>query len=111
MALVPLILGVVTMAALWWYVVIPQQVAAEEAVTGVQQLGTPGLATAPAAPAEMGPPADFYMWFWIITGLLALGLVRYYWRMDAARFVVLKLLTALVRPLGILTLLVLPVSL
>jgi len=31
------------------------------------------------------------MWFAAIAVLLALMLVRYYWRMDAARFVVLKL--------------------
>ena len=111
MALVPLILGVVTMATLWWYVVIHQQAAAEEAVTGVQQLGTPGLVTAAAAPAEMGPPAEFYTWFWGISVVLALLLVRYYWRMDAARFVVLKLLTASVMPLGILTVIVLAVIL
>jgi TRAP-type mannitol/chloroaromatic compound transport system permease large subunit len=111
MALVPLILGVVTMASLWWYVVIHQQAAAEEAVTGVQQLGTPGLVTAPAAPAEMGPPAAFYTWFWGISIVLALLLVRYYWRMNAARFVVLKLLTASVMPLGILTVIVLAVIL
>ena len=110
-ALVPLILSVVTMGTLWWYVVIHQQAAAEVVVTGVQQLGTPGLATAPAAPAEMGPAAEFYTWFWGISALLALALVRYYWRMDAARFVVLKLLTASVMPLGILTVIVLAVIL
>jgi TRAP-type mannitol/chloroaromatic compound transport system permease large subunit len=110
-ALVPLILGVVTMWGLWWYVVIHQQAAAEAVVTGVTQLGTPGLATGPAAPSESGPPADFYLYFWICTGLLALLLVRYYWRMDAARFVVLKLLTASVMPLGILTVIVLAVIL
>ena len=38
-------------------------------------------------------------------------LVRYYWRMDAERFVVLKLLTASVMPLGILTVVVLAVIL
>ena len=32
--------------AVWWYVVIHQQAAAEAAVTGVQQLGTPGLVDA-----------------------------------------------------------------
>src|SRR5204863_482688 len=78
-----------TLWSLWWYVVLHQQVAEEAAVTGVQQLGTPGLATAPAAPAELGPPADFYLYFWISAALLALVLLRYYWRMDAARFVVL----------------------
>src|SRR5437762_4163036 len=110
-ALVPLVLGAGTLWSLWWYVVIHQQVTEEAAVTGVQQLGTPGLATAPAAPAEMGPPADFYLYFWISAALLAVVLARYYWRMDAARFVVLKLLTASVMPLGILTVIVLAVIL
>jgi len=110
-ALVPLVLGAGTLWSLWWYVVIHQQAAEEAAVTGVQQLGTPGLATAPAAPAELGPPADFYLYFWISAALLALVLLRYYWRMDAARFVVLKLLTASVMPLGILTVIVLAVIL
>ena len=41
----------------------------------------------------------------------AVVLVRYYWRMDAARFVVLKLLTSSVMPLGILTVIVLAVIL
>ena len=44
-------------------------------------------------------PPEFYWWFWGISALLALLLVRYYWRMDAARFVVLKLLTSSVMPL------------
>ncbi len=110
-ALVPLIMSFVTFWGLWWYVVIHQQVEAEAVVTGVQQLGTPGIATGPAAPSESGPPADFYLYFWICAALLALMLVRYYWRMDAARFVVLKLLTASVMPLGILTVIVLAVIL
>ncbi|MFY9687155.1 MAG: TRAP transporter large permease subunit, partial [Pseudolabrys sp.] len=40
-----------------------------------------------------------------------LAVVRYYWRMDAARFTVLKLLSASVMPLGILTAVVLAVIL
>ncbi|MSP77619.1 MAG: TRAP transporter large permease subunit [Rhodospirillaceae bacterium] len=111
MALVPLALAVLTWGTAWWYVVIHQQVGAEAVVTGVQQLGTPGLATGPAAPSESGPPEAFYLWFWLTAAAMALLLVRYYWRMDAARFVVLKLLTASVMPLGILTVIVLAVIL
>ena len=111
MALVPLALAVLTWGTAWWYVVIHQQVGAEAVVTGVQQLGTPGLATGPAAPSEPGPPEAFYLWFWLTAAAMALLLVRYYWRMDAARFVVLKLLTASVMPLGILTVIVLAVIL
>jgi TRAP-type mannitol/chloroaromatic compound transport system permease large subunit len=110
-ALVPLLLAVLTMGGLWWYVVIHQQVTEAAEVAGVQQLGTPGITTAPATEAELGPSSGFYMWFAAIAVLLALMLVRYYWRMDAARFVVLKLLTASVMPLGILTVVVLAVIL
>jgi TRAP-type mannitol/chloroaromatic compound transport system permease large subunit len=110
-ALVPFLLVVLTMGGLWWYVVIHQQVTEAAEVAGVQQLGTPGIATAPATEAELGPSPAFYMWFAAIAVLLALMLVRYYWRMDAARFVVLKLLTASVMPLGILTVVVLAVIL
>ncbi len=110
-ALVPMLLVVLTMGGLWWYVVIHQQVGEAAEVAGVQQLGTPGIAMAPATEAELGPSPAFYMWFAAIAVLLALLLVRYYWRMDAARFVVLKLLTASVMPLGILTVVVLAVIL
>ena len=71
----------------------------------------------PASPRRPRPRPSwarrtaFYMWFAAISVLLALVLVRYYWRMDAARFVVLKLLTASVMPLGILTVVVLAVIL
>jgi TRAP-type mannitol/chloroaromatic compound transport system permease large subunit len=110
-ALVPLLLAVLTMGGLWWYVVIHQQVGEAAEVAGVQQLGTPGITTAPATEAELGPSPAFFMWFAAISVMLALVLVRYYWRMDAARFVVLKLLTASVMPLGILTVVVLAVIL
>ena len=110
-ALVPLLLTVLTLWAVWWYVVIHQQANEAPEVAGVQQLGTPGLATAAATEAELGPGSGFYLWFAGIAVFLALVLVRYYWRMDAARFVVLKLLTASVMPLGILTVVVLAVIL
>ena len=110
-ALVPLLLAVLTMGGLWWYVVVHQQVSEAAEVAGVQQLGTPGITTAPATEAELGPSPAFFIWFAAIAVLLALMLVRYYWRMDAARFVVLKLLTASVMPLGILTVVVLAVIL
>jgi TRAP-type mannitol/chloroaromatic compound transport system permease large subunit len=110
-ALVPLLLTVLTMAGLWWYVVIHQQVSEAAEVAGVQQLGTPGIAVAPATEAELGPSNGFFIWFAAISAVLALMLARYYWRMDAARFVVLKLLTASVMPLGILTVVVLAVIL
>jgi TRAP-type mannitol/chloroaromatic compound transport system permease large subunit len=110
-ALVPFIMTAVTLWGVWWYVVIHQQAAESVAVPELQQLGTPGLTTGPAAPAEAGPPEGFYLWFWIIVALSALMMVRYYWRMDGARFSVLKLLTSSVMPLGILTVIVLAVIL
>jgi len=110
-ALVPFALIAGTLWLVWWYVVIHQQAAAEAAAVGVQQLGTPGLDTGPAAPAEQGPPDGFYLGFGLCVLAGALMIVRYYWRMDGDRFEVLKLLTASVMPLGILTVVVLAVIL
>jgi TRAP-type mannitol/chloroaromatic compound transport system permease large subunit len=110
-AMVPFILTAGTLWLVWWYVVIHQQAAPEVAVQGVEQLGTPGLSTGPATAAEMGPPEGFYLWFGIAALVLAFFTVRYYVRMDADRFVVLKLLTSSVMPLGILTVVVLAVIL
>jgi TRAP-type mannitol/chloroaromatic compound transport system permease large subunit len=109
-ALVPFALAAITLGIIWWYVVIHQQTAAE-AVSELQPLGSPGLTPKEATPAEQGPSAGFYVWFWIIAAAMALLLARYYWRMDAARFVVLKLLTSSVMPLGVLTVIVLGVIL
>src|SRR2546421_11078373 len=102
-ALVPFILVAGTLWLVWWYVVIHQQAAAEAAVTGVQQLGTPGLGAAEATPAELGPPEGFYLWFGLIALACAVLQVRYYRRLDADRLEVIKLLTSSVMPLGILT--------
>ena len=110
-ALVPAIVTAGTLGLVYWYVVIHQQAAVEVAVSGVEQLGTPGLATGPAAPAEKGPPDGFYLWFGLSAAAGALVLLRYYARMDAERFQVLRLLTSSVMPLGILTAVVLAVIL
>ncbi len=110
-ALVPFMIVAGTMATVWWYVVIHQQAAVEAAVTGVEQLGTPGLSPAEATPAELGPTLEFYLWFWGITAVCALLQVRYYWRFDAERLQVVKLLTSSTMPLGILTVVVLAVIL
>jgi len=83
-ALVPFALTALTFGIVWWYVVIHQQAGAE-AVTELQPLGTPGLTPKAASPAEQGPSATFYYWYWGIVAAMALVLVRYYWRMDAAR--------------------------
>jgi TRAP-type mannitol/chloroaromatic compound transport system permease large subunit len=110
-ALVPFALVAGTLWLAWWYVVIHQQAATEAAVTGVQQLGSPGLSGPSASPAERGPPEGFYLWFGLFALAGMLMIVRYYWRMDADRFVVLKLLTSSVMPLSILTAVVLGVIL
>jgi TRAP-type mannitol/chloroaromatic compound transport system permease large subunit len=110
-ALVPFMLVAGTLWLVWWYVVIHQQAAAEAAVEGVQQLGTPGLTTGPASAAELGPPDGFYLWFGIIAAVCALLQVRYYARLDVTRLEVIKLLSTSIMPLGILTVVVLAVIL
>jgi TRAP-type mannitol/chloroaromatic compound transport system permease large subunit len=110
-ALVPLAMAAVTLAGVWWYVVIHPQVAVEILPEGLQPLGSPDLVTGPATPAAAGPADSFYIWFWISAALSAVIVARYYWRMDGARFEVLKLLTSSVMPLGILTVVVLGVIL
>jgi TRAP-type mannitol/chloroaromatic compound transport system permease large subunit len=110
-ALVPFLLSFLTLATVWWYVVIHQQAgAASGPIEGLQQLGS--AVSAPAeTPAEKGPDFQFYLWFWISAGVLALWTARSYLRMDGERFEVLKLLTSSVMPLGILTVVVLAVIL
>jgi TRAP-type mannitol/chloroaromatic compound transport system permease large subunit len=110
-ALVPFMIVAGTIATVWWYVVIHQQAAIELAVTGVQQLGTPELVTNEATPAELGPGLEFYLWFWGITAVCAMLQVRYYWRFNAERLSIVKLLTSSTMPLGILTVVVLAVIL
>jgi TRAP-type mannitol/chloroaromatic compound transport system permease large subunit len=109
--LVPFTLVAGTLWTVWWYVVIHQQAAVEVAVTGVQQLGIPELSTATATPAERGPTLEFYLWFWGITAGCALLQVRHYWRFNAERLQIVKLLTSSTMPLGILTVVVLGVIL
>jgi len=109
--LVPFLLVGGTLWLTWWYVVIHQQVGPEAVVTGVQQLGTPDLIKGPATAAELGPPEGFYLYFGIIAAICALWQLRYYWRVDADRLEVIKLLSTSIMPLGILTVVVLAVIL
>ena len=108
-SLVPVTIVALTLWLAWWYVVIHQQVAPEEVVTGLQQLGGAPEPSADAAPA--GPPSGFVMWFGIISAIMAVVMLRYYRRMTAERFVVIKLLTTSIAPLGLLTVMVLAVIL
>ena len=64
-ALVPFLITAITLATVWWYVVIHQQAgAASGPVEGLQQLGS-AVATPEATPAEKGPDFQFYLWFGI----------------------------------------------
>jgi TRAP-type mannitol/chloroaromatic compound transport system permease large subunit len=79
---------------------------------GLQQMGNPDLLKDIAqAPAELGPPPEFYTWFWIIAAIFAAVLLYYYATMEAEQFEVLRLLISSVMPLGILTVVVLAVIL
>jgi len=84
--------------------------AAEEprakAETGLQALGEPVAAVA----VEPVPDA-FYLGFGLTCAATLLLLTRYYWRMDAEQFEILRMLVSSVMPLGILTLVVLGVIL
>ena len=110
-SLVPFMIVAGTLALTWWYVVIHPQQGALETFSGVEQLGTPGLGSGPATAAEMGPPDGFYLWFGIIAVVCALWQLRYYYRLNADRLEVIKLLTSSVMPLGLLTVVVLAVIL
>uniref|UniRef100_UPI002BBD6043 TRAP transporter large permease n=1 Tax=Bradyrhizobium sp. TaxID=376 RepID=UPI002BBD6043 len=110
-SLVPLLLPVITLATVWWYVVIHQQAgAAGEAVEGLQQLGS-AVEAKELSPSEQGPATQFYIWFAISAVVLAAWTARSYLRMNGERFEVLRLLTSSVMPLGILTVVVLAVIL
>jgi TRAP-type mannitol/chloroaromatic compound transport system permease large subunit len=107
-SLVPLALVTFTLGLVWWYVVIHQQAGAEEVFEGLEQLGG---SSSPTADATSGPAASFYVVFSIICALMAVLMARYYRRMSADRLEVIKLVTASVMPLGILTIVVLAVIL
>jgi TRAP-type mannitol/chloroaromatic compound transport system permease large subunit len=75
---------------------------------GLQRMGD---AVVHAEPESVAPPPEFYAWFWG-SAIVCLALVAFYYRrLGAEQFVILKLLTESVMPLGILTILVLAVIL
>ena len=78
----------------------------------LQEMGSAELrGTTTAAPAQLGPPPEFYTYFAFIAGICGLLLLYYYWTMEAEQFEVLRLLITSVMPLGILTVVVLGVIL
>jgi TRAP-type mannitol/chloroaromatic compound transport system permease large subunit len=86
--------------------------AAKSEPEGLQQMGSAELRNKIAtAPAELGPPPEFYTYFALTAGLCGLLLLHYYWSMEAEQFEVLRLLITSVMPLGILTVVVLAVIL
>jgi TRAP-type mannitol/chloroaromatic compound transport system permease large subunit len=79
---------------------------------GAEQIGSPELLKqGQAAPADAGPPPEFYIYFWLVVAATALVLIWYYWKLEAEAFELLKLLISSVMPLGILTIVVLAVIL
>ena len=108
-ALVPLALTAVAFGIAWWYAVIHQQASAVVVPEGLQQLGAQAPGPSPAVESEQ--PSNFYFWFSIAVAAAALALIRYYSRMTVERFQLLKLLSASMLPLGILTVVVLAVIL
>ena len=108
--LAPLTIVAGTLWGAWWFVVIHQQAAPEVVVEGLQQLGSAQVTKTPT-PAEKGPPAGFVLWYGIISAVMTVVMIRYYIRMTAERFVVIRLLTTSIAPLGFLTVIVLGVIL
>jgi TRAP-type mannitol/chloroaromatic compound transport system permease large subunit len=111
-SLVPFGLTALTLWLVWWYVVIHRRVSGDSDVPeGLEQLGSPLPSAEPATSADLGPSTGFYVTFGILAVLAASMLLRYYRNMTAERLAVVKLLTASVMPLGILTVVVLAVIL
>ncbi|TKT71193.1 TRAP transporter large permease subunit [Afipia massiliensis] len=78
----------------------------------LQEMGSAELrGKGTAAPAEAGPPPQFYTYFAFTCAIFGLILLYYYWTMGAEQFEVLRLLISSVMPLGILTVVVLAVIL
>jgi TRAP-type mannitol/chloroaromatic compound transport system permease large subunit len=78
----------------------------------LRQMGSDSLESSKTvAPAQIGPPEHFYMYFAFTAAVLLLLLFYYYWLMEAEQFEVLGMLISSVMPLGIMTFVVLAVIL
>jgi len=99
----------------------PQQLGNEEIASepepsglGLQssrRIGDPEPAGTDSGGAASGPAPQFYLWFWGVMAAIALLLARYYWKLEAEQFELLRMLVSSVMPLGILTIVVLAVIL
>ena len=111
-ALVPFILTAGTFWLVWWYVTIHlTAVNTDVAPAALEQLGSTIATPEAKTEAEAGPAREFYFWYFGLLALAGFIVGRYYWRMSAERFEVLKLLTTSIMPLGTLTVIVLVVIL
>ncbi|MFY9290090.1 MAG: TRAP transporter large permease subunit [Methylorubrum rhodinum] len=109
-ALVPFLMTSTVLAIVWWYVTIYQTAKRDDAPPeGLEVLG--GGPAPEAVAVDAAPAMGFYWSFAVVSALSLVVLARYYRRMDAERFEVLKLLSSSVMPLGILSFLVLAVIL
>jgi len=109
-ALVPFSLVAFCFGLVWWYVVIHLPGSAElSAAPQLEQLG--GAVEPEPSTADLGPSPQFFAWFGGLALATALWMIRYYWRMTAPRFEIVKLLTTSILPLGLLTVIVLVVIL
>ncbi|GJD93477.1 TRAP transporter large permease [Methylobacterium iners] len=111
-ALVPFLMTSAILGAVWWYVTIYQTAKRDDsAPEGLEQLGGGGAPVEAVSASASGPAEAFYWSFAVTAALSLVVLARYYGRMNAERFEVLKLLSSSVMPLGILSFLVLAVIL
>jgi TRAP-type mannitol/chloroaromatic compound transport system permease large subunit len=104
-AITPTVLIAACFAFVWWYVVIRGGGPAEAPVV-LEQLGGGGP---PEAAPDTGPSTAFYQWFFGTAGAALLWQIRGLSRLNGERFVLSRMLTTSIAPLGILTVVVLVV--
>jgi TRAP-type mannitol/chloroaromatic compound transport system permease large subunit len=103
-SLVPLAIVTALLGIVWWYVTIHQQASQVVDTGGLQPLG----GSAAAEPTEVkGVSPSFYTGFFVVAGLMTLLMLRYYWRMTAERYEVIRLLSTSIVPLAVLVVCVL----
>jgi TRAP-type mannitol/chloroaromatic compound transport system permease large subunit len=103
-ALVPLAIVTTLLGVIWWYVTIHQQASQLVDTGGLQALGS---APAPESSEPTGVSPTFYKGFFLVAALMTLVMLRYYWRMTAERYEVIRLLSTSIVPLAVLVVCVL----